>query len=166
MDKGKTYVKNNPVLINASSILYEGGGKTLDKLFDLVYPVGSVYISTNSTSPATLFGGTWERLKGGFLYGAVNSYGTGNGTGTSTNTHKLTINETPTHEHNVRYNGSSGYGVTISHAGSGYKVLNIPSWEWTVADIISNLYTNPVGGNAGHSHNIPYIAVFMWRRTA
>lgn len=136
------------------------------ELWELIYPVGSVYMSTNSTSPATLFGGTWERLKGGFLYGAVNSYGTGNGTGTSTNTHKLTINETPAHEHTIRYNGSSGNGVTISRSGSGYDVLNLTEWEWTVGDVLSNLYTNSVGGNKGHSHNIPYIAVFMWRRTA
>ncbi|MGN0966357.1 MAG: phage baseplate protein, partial [Candidatus Coprovivens sp.] len=68
MDKGKTYVKSNPVLLNASSILYEGGGKTLDKLFDLVYPVGSVYMSTNATSPATLFGGSWTKIEGRFLW--------------------------------------------------------------------------------------------------
>ncbi|MGN1342871.1 MAG: phage baseplate protein [Bacilli bacterium] len=136
------------------------------KLCDILYPIGSIYMSAQSTSPETLFGGKWERLKGGFLYGAVNSYGTGNGTGTSTNTHKLTIDETPAHEHTLRYNSSSGNGVTISRAGSGYDVLNLTEWEWTVGDVRSNLYTNSVGGNEGHSHNIPYIAVFIWRRTA
>ena len=45
----------------------------LDKLFDLVYPVGSVYMSTNSTSPATLFGGTWTKIAGRFLWATVNT---------------------------------------------------------------------------------------------
>ena len=35
------------------------GGKTL---LDMFYPVGSVYISVNSTNPATFLGGTWERV--------------------------------------------------------------------------------------------------------
>lgn len=37
------------------------GGKTL---LDMFYPVGSVYISVNSTNPATFLGGTWERISG------------------------------------------------------------------------------------------------------
>jgi hypothetical protein len=39
-----------------------------------VYPVGSVYISANETSPAELFGGTWEQLKDRFLLGAGDTY--------------------------------------------------------------------------------------------
>ena len=30
------------------------------ELLDLIYPIGAIYISATSTSPATLFGGTWE----------------------------------------------------------------------------------------------------------
>lgn len=31
-------------------------------LLDLIYPVGSLYWSSNSTNPATLFGGTWTQI--------------------------------------------------------------------------------------------------------
>ena len=31
-------------------------------LLEMIYPVGTVYTSTSSTSPATLFGGTWSQL--------------------------------------------------------------------------------------------------------
>lgn len=35
-----------------------------------VYPVGAIYMSVNSTNPASLFGGTWEQIaKGQFLAG-------------------------------------------------------------------------------------------------
>lgn len=44
------------------SYLDQGGVKHLvDKLLDRMYPVDSIYISTNSTSPASLYGGSWER---------------------------------------------------------------------------------------------------------
>ena len=46
------------------------GGKTLAEIMLAIYPVGAVYISANSTSPASLFGGTWESIGGRFLLGA------------------------------------------------------------------------------------------------
>lgn len=49
------------------------GGVTLNA----VYPVGSIYMSANGTSPATLFGGTWEQLKDRFLLAAGDSYAAG-----------------------------------------------------------------------------------------
>ena len=36
-------------------------------LMEILYPVGAVYISTSSTSPATLIGGTWSQVKGCML---------------------------------------------------------------------------------------------------
>lgn len=39
------------------------------------YPVGAIYLSVNDTNPATLFGGTWERIVGRFLLGADSTDG-------------------------------------------------------------------------------------------
>lgn len=66
-------------------------------IFNLIYPVGSIYMSVNSTSPATLFGGTWEQVKDRFLLSAGNTYTNGNTGGEAT--HKLTQNEMPSHTH-------------------------------------------------------------------
>lgn len=46
-------------------------------IVNLVYPVGSIYTSVNSTSPGTLFGGTWEQLKDQILLGAGDTYTAG-----------------------------------------------------------------------------------------
>ena len=121
-----------------------------------------------STSPATLFGGTWERLKGGFLYGAVNSYGTGNGTGTSTNTHKLTINEIPRHNHLVT-NSTTTYGPGTQDA---WRCMSFPG---TNHDYWQNIWSGDNGGDGSHSHgftgtaatitiNPKYYKVYAWRR--
>ena len=34
-------------------------------IYDAIYPIGSVYISVNSTNPSLLFGGVWERFANG-----------------------------------------------------------------------------------------------------
>lgn len=47
------------------------------------YPVGSYYIANNTTSPASIFGGTWQRVEGRFLYGCASS-GTVGATGSYT----------------------------------------------------------------------------------
>ena len=64
------------------------------------YPVGALYLSYSNTSPASLFGGTWEKLSGGFLYGTSSNVGTGNGTGTSTGSVTLTANQSGLRSHN------------------------------------------------------------------
>lgn len=56
----------NTLTVNGSVI--SGGGLTSSEIVDLIYPVGSMYFSVSSTSPATLFGGTWERINGYYLY--------------------------------------------------------------------------------------------------
>lgn len=43
-------------------------------LRDLIYPVGSIYMSTKSTNPGAIFGGLWKQLKDKFLVGAGDTY--------------------------------------------------------------------------------------------
>lgn len=128
------------------------------------YPVGSIYMSINSTDPSTLFGGTWERLKGGFLYGAVNSWGLGNGSGTSTNSHTLTVSEIPSHTHTEKL-PSTWHFAFQSGSTNGY-VSDSTTGSYASEPYSSSYTTGSTGGGSGHSHDVPYIAVFMWRRTA
>lgn len=132
-----------------------GGGKTLDKLFDLVYPVGSVYMSTNSTSPETLFGGSWTKIQGRFLWATVNTPMVTGGSKT-TDEHVLTIAEIPPHTHTYQ-------------AHYGYNRPARSSLSWMLNDTDYNDYsTSSTGGGQGHSHTYmpPYFEVYMWYRTA
>ena len=53
-------------------------------LFDLIYPIGSIYMSMNSTNPSLLFGGTWEQISGKFLWATGSTPGQTGGSQTVT----------------------------------------------------------------------------------
>ena len=113
---GKTKVKDLPVLISDKSIFCEGGGRLLS---DIIYPVGSIYISVNSTNPSVYFGGSWEQIKDRFLLACGDTYNNGIFGGEAK--HKLTVNEMPSHSHDM---DEESYG------GGGYKSGYSKRWWW------------------------------------
>lgn len=115
-----------------------------------VYPVGSVYISVSATSPASLFGGTWEQIKDTFLLAAGDTYAAGSTGGEAT--HTLTIEEMPSHSHATNILGGIGGSTT-----GGYLVARDDCNGWTYVAINA-------GGGAAHNNMPPYYAVYMWRR--
>lgn len=95
--------------------LYDEMQATAGKL----YPVGSVYISFNSTDPSTLFGGTWSRLKDTFLLVNGDSYAPNTTGGSATKT--IAVSNMPSHNHSVSSSGNHTHAssnVTVSTAGS------------------------------------------------
>ena len=62
-----------------------------------MYPVGSIYMSINSTDPSTFIGGTWERIQDTFLLAAGTNFSAGTSGGEIN--HTLNIDEIPSHEH-------------------------------------------------------------------
>lgn len=129
-----------------------GSGDT-ETLLKAVYPVGAIYMSTVSTSPATLFGfGNWTRIQGRFLLGASSSYSV-NSTGGEA-AHTLTTSEIPAHTHPTYRQNSAG---TISNVFT-YSASN------TIPGYIVN--SGSTGGGGAHNNMPPYYAVYIWRRTA
>ena len=140
-------------------------GKTL---LNLIYPVGSIYMSVNSASPATLFGGTWEQLKNRFLIGCGDTYAAGASGGSAT--HTLSVDEMPTHGNHLYGNGD-----WIGQGASGGKYLNTDAnmssygssgrgWFLSSNEAYPAGYTT--GGGKAHNNMPPYLAVYMWKRTA
>lgn len=136
-------------------LLADLGTDTVDQILGLVYPVGSIYMSINNVSPATLFGGEWVQIEGRFLLGASDVY-KANTTGGEA-THALTIGEMPGHRHGISYPNLGGeYGdADISYpAGAGTK----KTW---LAEMCK---TEGAGSSAAHNNMPPYLVVYMWRR--
>lgn len=125
--------------------------------FDDIYPVGSIYMSVNSTNPANLFGGTWTQLKDRFLLGAGSTYTNGSTGGEAS--HTLTVNEMPSHSH--------GQYVTVSSGGSLSANCDYDSYASGKArKSAQNVSTDPTGGGNSHNNMPPYLVVYMWQRTS
>ena len=73
-------------------------------LLNLVYPVGSIYLSSKNTNPGTLFGGTWVQIKDRFILTAGDSYSNGATGGAATVT--LTVSNMPSHTHSFTPSGT------------------------------------------------------------
>ena len=79
-----------------------------------LWPVGSIYMSTKDTSPASFIGGTWTRLKDKFLLGYGDTYTSAGGTG-GASTVTLTTTQIPSHTHTI-----PALSGTAASAGSHY----------------------------------------------
>ena len=131
---------------------FEVNGKTI---VDLIYPVGSIYLSTGNTSPATLFGGTWTQIEDCFLLAAGQTYSAGSTGGEAA--HTLTVNELPEHQHSLLNTDSGGsYGDFTTYGVEESSNLGDTG----------NVRTSNVGGGQAHNNMPPYLAVYVWQRTA
>lgn len=86
------------------------------ELLNLVYPVGSIYMSISSTNPGTLFGGTWVAWGAGRVPVSVDANDTDFNAAEKTGgekTHTLTILEMPNHDHYIRTNDNCAPGNQI-----------------------------------------------------
>ena len=139
-------------------------------IFDLIYPVGSFYISAKSTNPAILFGGTWEQIQGRFLLGRSSSYPVGSMGGEAT--HTLTESEMPSHKGHL----SSGIVDNAPYEKGNYKGFLNSNVMTAYSDIGRgwNVYagnemhpaSEAVGGGQAHNNMPPYLSVYIWKRTA
>ena len=64
-----------------------------------VYPIGSIYMSVNSTNPSELFGGEWERIQDRFLLASGSAYANGSTGGSATVTLTSAQSGVPAHSH-------------------------------------------------------------------
>ena len=92
------------------------------------YPIGSIYMSLDATSPADIFGGVWERLKDRFLMPAGDTYAAGTTGGSAEQT--LLVDNMPAHTHtrgtmeitgNVAHDPITGWTRATRLSGAFYE---------------------------------------------
>lgn len=135
------------------------------ELLDKTYPVGAIYMSTVSTSPASLFGGTWQQLEDRFLLGAGTNYSAGVTGGEAT--HTLTVEEMPSHYHvQSSNNGNYRYKQVYNYEGTPGTLTGIKEVNERITTGQYYVETEPAGSGQAHNNMPPYLVVYMWKRTA
>lgn len=178
-------IVGNPIVLSSNNYIIYADGKNVT---DTIYPVGSLYWSSKSTNPATLFGGTWVQIKDRFVLACGDTYKSVGATG-GASTVTLSVSNMPAHSHSFSWSGSHSHGVTDpghSHVigfayewygdENGYRnVTNNGSTRTSSSKtgISIDSATVSISGNtstsgSGTSFSIlpPYVVKYCWERTA
>lgn len=175
------YIKNKPTIptVNNATLTIQKNGTTVNTftanassnvtanitvptntdILNLIYPVGSIYMSaTLSTAAAvgTALGGTWVAWGAGRVPVGVDTTQTEFDTVEETGgekTHTLILDEIPSHRHTIPQ-GSQGKAQNDTSGSSGY------AWN------ANGTYTSYNGGGLAHNNLQPYITCYMYKRTA
>jgi len=137
---------------------------------NIIFPVGSiVQYASASIDPNTLIGGTWERIQGRFLFAADDSHTIGTTGGSETVA--LTTAQMPRHNHYVINLAKGTTSPDYQHTVARYDRENT-SWDDCHYQLNGNSNeanggkSSFTGSGAAHDNMPPYLAVYMWKRTA
>lgn len=153
LTSGTDFGSSLPSSLQSNQLFFQTLGTNY--ILDNVYPVGSIYMSVNSTNPKNLFGGTWEQIQGKFLFGMDSNYPAGSTGGEIT--HKLTQAEMPNHNHMIYTPNAGG---PEAGAAIGFPEVGSKNTWWVAACM-----TGKTGDNKAHNNMPPYLSVYIWKRT-
>ena len=120
--------------------------------------MGSLFETTVSTNPGTLYGGTWAAWGGGRTPVGVNTADTSFNTVEKTGgakTHTLTVQEIPNHDHDL-----NAVNEGVDNPNGGYH----PGWTFN-KQYTAQVMSASTGGGQAHNNLQPYITCYMWKRT-
>ena len=155
--------------VPSKDIALEAVQINMTTLSKLIYPVGSIYMSANSTNPKNLFGGTWVAWGTGRVPIGVNASDSDFSYVEKTGGSK-TINLSHKHLETVGADNGSMYlegGSNGGRHGSGIAAsISRMTWKGTVGTGSARLNYTDSAGNTKQSVVQPYITCYMWKRTA
>lgn len=160
--------------------------RSVKEVIDIVHPVGSIWETTTTDDPNTLWTGTtWVKMDAGRVLVSAGTYTEGEGDAAQTYTyalgdkggeakHQLITEELALHGHTGAMSSAGGHNHTIriitegqdqnaGQGGSNYWSDRTTSWA---GDHAHTLSINATGGNVAHNNMQPYQAVNLWQRTA
>lgn len=154
-----------------TALKYKEGSVWKDYI-DVVYPIGSIYMSHDTTSPADLFGGTWSKVNGTNYLRLNSSNTTAGGTGGSSSVshnHQLPIGwDRMTHNSETRI---WGWNDASGNPNFGSNVFSLQAWQLLGNNganikLISGAARMAVSQDTSISITPTYWTVNLWYRTA
>lgn len=131
-------IVGNPIVLSSDNYIIYADGKNVT---DTIYPVGSLYWSSKSTNPSSLFGGTWVQIKDRFVLACGDTYKTVGATGGASSV-TLSVSNMPSHTHSFSGSGTTGGMDKHSSGQWGVRVSNSRD-----KGNGSDRYTPSTGGN-------------------
>ena len=150
---------------NQGKVLNESINSLTNNLINLIYPVGSIYMSVNNVSPASFLGGTWEAISTGrTLFGVSGSQKGGDliEAGLPNITGSFKINSDANNAGVDAHFSGSGAIETYNASGSG---SNVAASTWNVGGGF-NFDASKSYSIYGASTTVqpPAVAVYIWKR--
>ena len=116
--------------------------------FDMIYPVGSIYLSLANTNPSVLFGGVWESIaKGRTLVGVDESQS------------EFNIVKKEGGEKTHKLFGQYSELNNVVFLNFRYTCI----YEYTQGGQ-GKFYNTDNGGNQSHNNLQPYLTCYIWTR--
>lgn len=141
-----------------------GGNIDYNEILNLVYPIGSIYMSVNASDPGTIFGGTWVNFATGKTLVGVDTeqseFNEVEKTG-GEKAHKLTVQEMPEHNHNIIIKADWNYKVGVGTGGTFMNAQSNYGWNGSLPFVTENS-----GNNQPHNNLQPYITCYIWKRVS
>ena len=166
----------------------DGAFKALSiALLEMVYPVGSIYMSAVSTNPSTFLGGEWVQWGAGRVPVGVNTsdndFNASEKMGGSKST-TLTVEQIPSHNHTQNphsHTQASHHHIYVDRVvTNAFKTNQSEAYNWTTYSSETNISeatsqvqpviyeatatNNPTGGGQPFSLVQPYITCYMFKR--
>ena len=166
-DGSNVFVKDNDSRLSdaRTPLAHTHLSSDVTDLIDVIYPVGSIYMSVNSTSPQTLFGfGVWEKIEDKFLLGSGTIYENGSTGGSAdavivSHSHKPNVDG----EYIVTSEEKSANNTKVAYSASGNRWVD---GQPSQSHFHHRSSISTVGEDGTNKNMPPYIAVNIWKRTA
>lgn len=169
-DTSESGASSSPSLVPNRSVISDGSGNLIagtttavevgylagvtsaiqtqfNNLWNVIYPIGALYLSVLATSPAILFGGSWVQISDKFLLAGGPTYNPGSSGGSASHTHT-----SPSHSHDLAAHSHSSaahsHGVAAhSHSSAAHSHV-VPAHNHTLAAGFAM-----IRGNTGYIYN-------------
>ena len=142
----------------------DGTPQRVDGVGNELYPVGSIYMSTENTSPASMFGGNWEQIKDKFLLSAGDTYSAGATGGEATHTHSLDT----TTARAMLFCDANGLYYNEFRTDTATGVRNATNYKLSgTGSSVNNdsSFATKLGGDVSSVSNMPpYLVIYCWKR--